>query len=421
MRNFPRRPAITDPPWRDPARSRSSSFSRALPALLLLLLLLHGCSSRATPGRGGQEAPSGPPPAGALSLTFIDVGQGDAALLTSPTGKRVLIDGGPPEGSAALLASLRRQGAESLDLIILTHPHLDHLGGLAKVVRALPVRNFLDSGFSHPSPGYAALLRALEERGVPVRQASAGRKIDLGDGAVLTLLGPPQPYLDHTRSDVNANSVVGRLSWRQVSALLTGDAEPETEAWLLRQGVPLEAGLLKVAHHGGRFSSTAAFLRAVRPQVAVISVAARNDYGHPTAEALARLGAAGARVYRTDQLGDVTVRSLDGASWTVLSGGPADPGGPAAPAPSARPAPAAPPAPDEPAEPRRPGPAKAETPRTEAPTPSAGAVVGSSRSDVFHRPDCAAAGKIRPENLLRFPSREDALARGRRPAADCHP
>lgn len=317
------------------------------------------------------------------------MGQGDAILIESPTGKRVLVDGGPPAGAGQLLLTLRRLGADSLDLVLLTHPHLDHLGGLIQVVRTLPVRLYMDSAFPYPSPAYTDLLRALRDRGVPVRRAEAGRRIELGDGATLTLLAPPQPFLMHTRSDVNANSVVARLDWRQVSALLTGDAEPETEALLLRQGAPLAAGVLKVPHHGGRFSSTTAFLRAVRPQIALISVGAGNDYGHPTAEALARLEACGARIFRTDLHGTITVRSPDGTQWIASTAS---------------------------AEASRP-----EASRRAVPSPPSGPVLGSRRSEVFHRPDCPAVAKIDPTNLLRFNSRDQALARGRRPAADCHP
>lgn len=340
-----------------------------------------------------------------LSVTFFDVGQGDGALVTSPTGKRVLIDGGPPPAGPQLVQKLQRRGVQSLDMILLTHPHLDHLGGLEQVVRALPVRLFMDSGFPHPSPAYSALLAALQARGVPLRQASAGRKIDLGDGATLQLLGPPSPYLSGTRSDVNANSVVALLTWRGARALLTGDSEPETEAWLQQQGAIPQAELLKVAHHGGRFSSTAPFLRAVAPKLAVISVAAHNDYGHPTPAALSRLAAVGARVYRTDLLGDVTARS-DGTGWSV----------------QAEPSQAAPqtPAPPISAPAQTPAQAPAQAPAT---SPHSGPTerVASQRSDVFHLPDCGAVQRIKPDNLIRFPSREAALASGRRPAGDCHP
>lgn len=343
-----------------------------------------------------------PAHAAELSLTFFDIGQGDAALIVSPSGKRVLIDGGPPESGPRLLAALQRRGVSALDLIILTHPHMDHLGGLKDVVGALPVRMFLDAAFPSTSPGYVALLKLLEERRVAMLQAVPERRIDIGEGAALRLLGPPTPWLSNTRSDINANSVLVRLAWGPRSALFTGDAEPETERWLLERyaGSPetLRAEVLKVPHHGGRFSSTAAFLGVAQPQLAVISVG-RNDYGHPTAEALSRLSEQRARVLRTDQLGDITLTSRDQQPWQLSTTAPLERAAAVAMTPAPRP----------PGRPREPGP------------PSAAGFVGSRRTQVFHRRDCAGALQIQLDNRVEFPSREAALAAGRRPAADCRP
>lgn len=368
---------------------RSREWGRLLALLVALALTV------ASPARAAE-----------LVVTFFDIGQGDSALIVSPTGKRVLIDGGPPESGDRLLAALAAHHIDLLDLIILTHPHADHLGGLKKVVAALPVRMFLDSGYRSTSPVYVGLLSVLAARGVAVKQAAAGRQIDLGGGALLTLLGPPMPWLTNTRSDVNANSVVARLAWQGRSALFTGDAEPETERWLLAQSPAgaaagaLRAELLKVPHHGGRFSSTLQFLQAVAPRLAVISVGATNDYGHPTPEALARLAQVGARVLRTDQDGEVTVRSRDGQPWQVeTAGGQTSQAPPVTTSRAGRFTPG----------PARPGPA------------SGGSIdyVASTRSPVFHRSDCSAARRIVAANLLHFATREAALASGRRPAEDC--
>ncbi len=191
-----------------------------------------------------------------MRVDFIDVGQGDAALITSPTGKTVLVDGGPHESVAALTGFLRGRGVGPIDMVILTHRHADHLGGLATVVRTFGARFYLDAPFPHPSPAYDALLDALEAAKVPVRTATRGRVIDLGGGASITLLGPPEPVIVGSRSDVNANSVVLRLDYRTIGMLFAADAEAKTERWLLESGVPLEAAVLKVAHHGSRYSSS---------------------------------------------------------------------------------------------------------------------------------------------------------------------
>jgi beta-lactamase superfamily II metal-dependent hydrolase len=273
----------------------------------LAACLLAGWSALARP------ASAAPP---RLRVDFIDVGQGDAALVTSPTGKTVLIDGGPANHAAALTTFLAAHVRGPVDLILLSHRHEDHLGGLPAVVRQTGARLFLDAPAAHAGPDYERLMRELEARGVPARQATRGRRVDLGAGAVITLLGPPEPPITGSRSDVNANSVLARLTYGGVSILFAGDAESPTEAWLLASGQDLQADVLKVAHHGSRYASGMRFLRAVRPRVAVISAGAGNEYGHPARVTLDRLSRTGAAVYRTDLDGDVTVET-DGTSVRV--------------------------------------------------------------------------------------------------------
>jgi competence protein ComEC len=280
---------------------------------------LCGLALAATLVAGGlaQAGPASPAP---LRVDFISVGQGDAALVTSPTGKTVLIDGGPREAGPALLALLRERGIATLDLVLLTHRHEDHLGGLTAVVRGAGVRTFLDAPYPHKSAVYQTLLETLEAHHVAVRTATRGRTIDLGGGAIITLLGPPDPPIDRSRSAVNANSVVVRLDYQGIGVLFAADAEAQTERWLLASAARLPAQILKVAHHGSRHSSTARFLRAVGPMAAVVSVGSTNEYGHPTPEALGRLDRQGARVYRTDQDGTVTVET-DGTRIQVTTAG----------------------------------------------------------------------------------------------------
>jgi len=251
--------------------------------------------------------------AGTLRIDFIDVGQGDAALITSPTGKTVLVDGGPGQAARALTTFLRAETDRPLDLILLSHRHEDHLGGLAAVVHNRGAQLFLDAPVPHPGPSYTALMQELAERQVAVRQAKRGRRIDLGGGAVMTLLGPPDPAIVGSRSDVNANSVVARLTFGKFAVLFMGDAEAPTERWLLESGAPLQATVLKVAHHGSRYASRVGFLEQVGARVAVVSVGAHNEYHHPAPETLEHLARSGARVYRTDMDGTVTLET-DGAT-----------------------------------------------------------------------------------------------------------
>jgi len=279
--------------------SKASSFARRL---LLASALLGAALLRPTHAL-----------AGTLRVDFIDVGQGDSALVTSPTGKTLLIDGGPHSSARAVREFLRARVHAPLDLILLTHRHEDHLGGLPEIVREIGARQFVDAPVPHAQKGYAALMLALEARGAVVRQATPGRTIDLGGGATLTLLGPPDPLITGSHSDVNANSVVTRLTYRGFSVLFAGDAEAPTETWLLASGATLRSVVLKVAHHGSRYASAAPFLRAVGAQIAVVSVGAGNRYRHPSPATLARLARSGATVYRTDMDGDVTIES-DGSS-----------------------------------------------------------------------------------------------------------
>lgn len=360
---------------------------------------------------------SSPALAADLVLEAIDVGQGDALLLTSPSGKRILVDGGPPEAGPVLAAALRRRGVDALDLLVISHPHLDHVGGLDDVLRVAPPKLVIDPGVvpSHdaanddPIGAYRALLRALKGMGVPHQVVRAGRRFDIG-GAEVEVLGPPEPYIERTRSEPNANSLVLRVRYGEVFLLLTADAEPETERWLLRDRKKLRAQVLKVAHHGGRHSSTREFLEAVRPQVAVISVGA-NDYGHPAPATLQRLADVGAKVLRTDRHGTVRI-TTDGLAIRVEALGHE-------------------PAPERPSEhtvePRLA--ATGTTPRPTAPASPASAAaqdakvrfVASRHSHVFHRPDCENAGKILPKNRLTFPDEAAARDTGRRPAHDCFP
>jgi beta-lactamase superfamily II metal-dependent hydrolase len=281
---------------------------RALLAFGLAALL----SCATAPPPPAREAPP------QLRVDFIDVGQGDATLITSPAGKTVLIDGGPPDAKprAALLAFLKTRVRGPLDLIVLTHRHIDHLGSLRAVIETIGTRMFLDAPIANPIDERPRLMEALERANVPVRNATPGRTIDLGDGAVLTLLTPPDPSIERTRDPVNANSVVARLDYGSASFLFMGDAESSTERWLFDRRANLRAQVLKVAHHGSRYSSGARFLAAVKPAVAVVSVGATNEYHHPAPSTLARLEATGARILRTDLDGSVTIET-DGCALSI--------------------------------------------------------------------------------------------------------
>jgi competence protein ComEC len=255
--------------------------------------------------------PALPTAGGDAELHMIDVGQGDAIAFRTPRGRWILVDAGRAwrggdAGRATVLPYLRRRGGE-LVAFVLTHPHADHVGGAATVVRALRPRAYYDAAFAGGGDAYHASLLAAKPS-VRWRRVRPGDSLDV-DGATVTFLAPDSAWTAGLH-DPNEASTVVRIRVGAVRFLLTGDAEHGEEAWLVdRAGDDLRADVLKVAHHGSATSTTPAFLAAARPRVALISVGAANLYGHPDPATLRALAAAGAQVLRTDQLGSIVVRT----------------------------------------------------------------------------------------------------------------
>ncbi|MGC4121034.1 MAG: MBL fold metallo-hydrolase [Myxococcales bacterium] len=201
-----------------------------------------------------------------LAVHVLDVGQGDAIFIRSPAGKTVLIDAGTPESSRRLVSRLHELVPGQLDLVLMTHPHADHIGGMEAVIRDLGARIFMEPGFDHPSPLYSHLLKAVESKGVQLKVGKAGNNVEIGGGAVMHLLAPKDPFFHNTRSDANANSIVIRLSYGKTAFYLAADSEAETEKRILESGEELSADVYKVAHHGSRHSSTPELAREDPPE-----------------------------------------------------------------------------------------------------------------------------------------------------------
>ncbi len=258
---------------------------------------------------------------GLLHLYQLDVGQGDAILVVSPNGRRMLVDGGPDP--RAVLDGLGRHlppWDRRLDVVVLTHPDLDHVGGLPAVLERYDVGWVLDPDLPAESPDAAFWSATRHAEPARVVRAAAGGRIALDPeaGVAADILWPPEPRLAGVGAEANNNAVVLRLAYGRTSALLTGDIEAPAEAALLAAGARLDAQVLKVAHHGSATSTTADWLAAVRPAMAVIGVGADNRYGHPDPGVLERLDAAVVR--RTDRDGEIEVLS-DGRAWWVVGGG----------------------------------------------------------------------------------------------------
>jgi len=273
-----------------------------------------------------------------LRIDAIDVGQADCILVRAPGMHAMLVDGGgrlERNGSGKVVAQpigdviatrtvmpfLMRHWVLHLDVVVLTHPHGDHAGGLPVILARENVGVLYDSAQLYGGPAYQRALAVVRERHVHYRVARRGESFDLGPTTHVSILAPEMPLLTGTSSDINNNSVVLRVVFGRTAILLTGDAQSEAEARLLSHGgADLRADILKVGHHGSAYSSTPLFLAAVHPKIAIISCGLHNVFGHPSPQTLAALRGVGARTYRTDLDGGLEAVS-DGARVLVRTFG----------------------------------------------------------------------------------------------------
>ncbi|MGI6220469.1 MAG: ComEC/Rec2 family competence protein [Coriobacteriales bacterium] len=283
--------------------------------VLALSFCLAGCAPSQVGGSAADAVSNRPARDvdGELVVRFIDVGQGDCALL-SCDGHHVLIDGGPRDASRKVYSIVRDIGVGRFDAIVASHPDVDHIGGISAALNAAGCDACYCSTWDVDTSlrTFSSLFANLEKAGVTLAVPEPGDTVEFGD-AVLTFVGPVRQL-----EGDNDNSLVCRVDFGETSFLFTGDAEAAEEESLLSARADLAADVLKVAHHGSRSSSTPAFLKAVDPQYAVISVGAGNDYGHPKEQVLDRLAKAGAAIYRTDLDGSVIMKS-DGSSIAVTT------------------------------------------------------------------------------------------------------
>jgi competence protein ComEC len=255
------------------------------------------------------------PPAGAV-LVACAVGQGDLVVVPLGRGEAVVVDAGPEPAAAD--RCLRDLGIRSIPLLVVSHYHVDHVGGIDGVLRGRRVAAVLATGLPEPQFGYGLVAEAAAEAGAPVQVAHTGAVYQVGEVS-LAVIGPPDQLVG-TRSDPNNNSVVILAHVRGVSVLLAGDAETELQQALLAQRGPegLRADVLKVAHHGSIFQEPE-FIDAVSPAVALVPVGADNSYGHPHPALLERLERSGARILRTDTDGDVAAVRLANGQLGVVT------------------------------------------------------------------------------------------------------
>lgn len=249
-----------------------------------------------------------------LTVKVLDIGQGDAILIRA-AGQTVLVDTGDIGTRDQLVEYIKKEGITTIDKVIITHPHADHLGGMLGILENFKVNQIYDSGQTTTTALYRKYLSLVQKKGIPFTVLTAGAEIEITDEIKIKIFAPEKPFI--TESELNNNSIVGKLIYRNFSMLLTGDAEKESEARMLKTyRKELKSNVLKAGHHGSNTSSSADFLKAVAPEVAVISLGANNDYHHPHPATLKRYEDAKVNVYRTDMNGTVTINS-DGKTYSI--------------------------------------------------------------------------------------------------------
>ena len=264
--------------------------------VLFALALLCGCAGQAQSGD-------------TLELRFLDVGQGDSILITSPSGQNVLVDGGRKDDE--VLEYLRAIGVESVYMVIATHPDADHIGGLEAVVRAYRPPLFMDNTIPNETQTYRGLLQGVAEAGSQVAAPTA-RNVDLG-GASLRIIPPPGVAAWGN----NDNSVGVVVEYGAFRAALSGDAEDREFGWWIENGLLELVDVYKASHHGSANGDTQASVDAFAPESVVISAGLGNSYGHPDEEALELYRGVGADIYRTDESGTITVTASADGTYTV--------------------------------------------------------------------------------------------------------
>jgi competence protein ComEC len=263
---------------------------------------------------------------GILTVAFLDVGQGDAIYIESPSGNQMLIDGGPGKAVLRELSKVMPFYDRSIDVVLATHADRDHIGGLPDVLQKYKVNIFMESGVPGESSSYNELENIISDDGIKKILARRGMSVDLGDGAVLQILFPDR---DPVGMETNTASIVARLVYGENEFLLTGDSPLAIENYLVSlgsqsrtfgtgavQSPTLASNVLKAGHHGSKTSTSQNFVSAVSPQYAIISVGKDNRYGHPNQETLDTLANFGAKILRTDLLGRIIFKS-DGVNLKV--------------------------------------------------------------------------------------------------------
>ncbi len=289
-------------------------LKRTFLLLLFIGLVLTGCNiDQATP------SPTMAPGQNPLKVAFLDVGQGDSILIQAPNGRTMLIDGGRSTSLAGtvIIPKLKEWGAQQVDVLIPTHPDLDHIAGLVGVVENFPVKLAALTGQVHSTQIYERLLTDIRDKNIEALKVRTGTAIPFDPSVKIEVLNPDDAAVNNT-DDTNNASIVIKLTYGTSSFLLTGDAEMPANKALLDHGFDVRSTVLKLGHHGSRTSTTEDWLQHVQPQLGIISAGKDNSFGHPHPEVIAALEKLKIPYIRTDEHGTVTVTS-DGSQIHVTS------------------------------------------------------------------------------------------------------
>ena len=244
-----------------------------------------------------------------LMISYMDVGQGDAAYI-KVNGNDILIDAGPRSNSKELLEQLKAKNIDDFELVIATHPHEDHIGGMVDVFKEYEVKAFYSPKITHTTKTYENLVKAVKDEGLKTKELKGGMVIDLGEGAKFEVFTPQKSEYE----ELNDYSPIMKLSFGDTSYLFTGDAEKlAEEEGLAKYKTSLDSDVIKFGHHGSSSSSSNAFIEAVSPKYGIISCAKDNKYGHPHRETLDIIKKYNIKTFRTDTDGEIILTS-DGKS-----------------------------------------------------------------------------------------------------------
>jgi len=290
-------------------KKNRTTFQKIL--IISLFLAVYSLLSYTGVLNGSKNASQNP--MGTIEVHFIDVGQGDSIYIKMPS-QDILIDAGERGQGDAVISYLRNQNVQDLELVVGTHPHSDHIGGLVNVLKTFPTKEVVDPGVVHTSKTYEEYLQLIDTKNITFTEGRAGMHRTYDDGTRLEILSPTNP----DEKDLNEDSVVIKLTHGNVAFLFTGDAGNQSEKEILSNGYSLKSTVLKVGHHGSYGSTSRRFLKAVSPKVAIISCGTGNPYGHPHKVTLRKLKAANADIYRTDQNGSIVVKT-DGKTYQVTT------------------------------------------------------------------------------------------------------